>query len=52
MHIKIQFVPHREHNVLPLVRPVGGNCVGKLFPFVVGTVQNTQAHCVGKMQRF
>jgi len=46
MRIKIQYVHHREHSVLPLEMPVREYCAGKytLF-FFVRTIRYTSIHC-------
>ena len=51
----IQFVPHREHDVLISARPLGEGSVRAMdsrYPFVVTITQDTEFHCVGKPQNF
>jgi hypothetical protein len=51
-NVRIQFLPHRKHITSPLQSPTGECCLGKQSLFVVGTIQNTQIHSVGRMKNF
>jgi hypothetical protein len=42
-------VPHKKHITSQLQSP-NGYYLGKQLLFIVGTIRNTQIHCVGRMQ--